>query len=140
MTMYEILKKETLAPNIVFMKFFAPKIANTAKPGQFVIIRADEKGERIPMGLSGWDEKEGTIDIVFYVLGTSTAKLSALEVGESVANIAGPLGTPTEVENFGRVICACGWTCTVTVPAVIPGMPGEVAVSVVVQGSVADPP
>jgi ferredoxin--NADP+ reductase len=106
--MYEILKKETLAPNIVFIKFFAPKIANTAKPGQFVIIRADEKGERIPMGLSGWDEKEGTIDIVFYVLGTSTAKLSALEEGESVANIAGPLGTPTEVENFGRVICACG--------------------------------
>jgi len=106
--MYEILKTETLVPNIVFMRFSAPKIASSARPGQFVIIRADEKGERIPMGLSGWDVEEGTIDIVFYVLGTSTAKLSTMKVGESVANIAGPLGTPTEVENFGRVICACG--------------------------------
>ncbi|HPT18866.1 MAG TPA: sulfide/dihydroorotate dehydrogenase-like FAD/NAD-binding protein, partial [Methanothrix sp.] len=106
--MYEIMKKETVAPNIIYMKFKAPKIAQSAKPGQFVIIRADERGERIPMGLAGWDEKEGTIDIVFYVLGTSTAKLSTLGEGEAVSNIAGPLGRPTEVENFGRVICACG--------------------------------
>ena len=97
-----------MAPNIIHIKFLAPKIALSARPGQFVIIRADEKGERIPMGLAGWDEKEGTIDIVFYVLGTSTAKLSTLGEGESVANIAGPLGKPTEIENFGRVICACG--------------------------------
>ena len=60
------------------------------------------------MGLAGWDEKEGTVDILFYILGTSTAKLSTLKVGQSVANIAGPLGKPTEIENFGRVICACG--------------------------------
>jgi ferredoxin--NADP+ reductase len=106
--MYEIITKETVAPNIIYMKFKAPKIASTARPGQFVIIRVDEKGERIPMGLAGWDEKEGTIDIVFYVLGTSTAKLSAMKEGESLVNIAGPLGTPTKIENFGRVICACG--------------------------------
>jgi len=106
--MYEIVKNETIVPNIVFMSFRAPKIASTARPGQFVIIRADERGERIPMGLAGWDEKEGTVDILFYILGTSTAKLSTLKVGQSVANIAGPLGKPTEIENFGRVICACG--------------------------------
>jgi ferredoxin--NADP+ reductase len=106
--MYEVIKTETLVPNIVFMRFKAPKIASSAKPGQFVIIRVDERGERIPMGLAGWDIEEGTIDIVFYILGTSTAKLATLKVGESVANIAGPLGTPTEVEKFGRVICACG--------------------------------
>jgi ferredoxin--NADP+ reductase len=106
--MYEIVKNETLVPNIVHMKFKAPKIASTARPGQFVIIRVDERGERIPMGLAGWDEKEGTVDIVFYVLGTSTAKLSTLKEGQSVANIAGPLGKPTQIENFGRVICACG--------------------------------
>jgi ferredoxin--NADP+ reductase len=106
--MYEIVTKETVAPNIIYMKFKAPKIASTARPGQFVIIRVDEKGERIPMGLAGWDEKEGTVDIVFYVLGTSTAKLSTMKEGECVTNIAGPLGTPTEIENFGRVICACG--------------------------------
>jgi len=106
--MYEIVKNETLIPNIVHMMFKAPKIASTARPGQFVIVRVDERGERIPMGLAGWDEKEGTIDIVFYVLGTSTAKLSTLKEGECVANIAGPLGKPTEIGNFGRVICACG--------------------------------
>jgi len=106
--MYEIITKETVAPNIIYMKFKAPKIALTAKPGQFAIIRVDEKGERIPMGLAGWDEIEGTVDIVFYVLGTSTAKLSAMKEGECVTNIAGPLGAPTEIENFGRVICACG--------------------------------
>ncbi len=106
--MYEIVKKETVAPNIIFMRFKAPKIARSALPGQFVIIRPDELGERIPMGLSGWDCDEGTIDIVFYVLGTSTAKLAVMDVGEPVANIAGPLGTPTEIDRFGRVICACG--------------------------------
>ncbi|TFH49753.1 MAG: sulfide/dihydroorotate dehydrogenase-like FAD/NAD-binding protein [Methanothrix sp.] len=106
--MYEIVTKETVAPNIIYMKIKAPKIASTARPGQFVIIRVDEKGERIPMGLAGWDEKEGTVDIVFYVLGTSTAKLSSMKEGECVTNIAGPLGTPTKIENFGRVICACG--------------------------------
>ncbi|GAB6265788.1 MAG: sulfide/dihydroorotate dehydrogenase-like FAD/NAD-binding protein [Methanothrix sp.] len=106
--MYEIVTKETVAPNIIHMKFKAPKIASSAKPGQFVIIRVDEKGERIPMGLAGWDEKEGTVDIVFYVLGTSTAKLSTMCEGDSVANIAGPLGKPSDIENFGRVICACG--------------------------------
>jgi len=108
MKMYEIIKKETLVPNIIYMRFKAPKIACTARPGQFVIIRTDERGERIPMGLAGWDAEEGTVDIVFYVLGTSTAKLSAMLEGESVSNIAGPLGTPTKIENFGRVICACG--------------------------------
>lgn len=106
--MYEIVKNETLAPNIVHMGFHAPKIANTARPGQFIIVRVDERGERIPMGIAGWDKTEGTVDIVFYVLGTSTAKLSTMKVGESVSNVAGPLGKPTEIDKFGRVICACG--------------------------------
>jgi len=106
--MYEILEKEEVAPNIIFMRFKAPKIARSAKPGQFVIIRVDEKGERIPMGLSGWNEKDGTIDILFYVLGTSTSKLTVLKPGEALINIAGPLGTPTDIQKFGTVICVCG--------------------------------
>lgn len=106
--MYEIIKNETVAPNIIYLRIHAPKIASAARPGQFIIIRADERGERIPMGLSGWDAEEGTVDIVFYVLGTSTAKLSVMRVGESLANVSGPLGTPTEIENYGHVICACG--------------------------------
>jgi ferredoxin--NADP+ reductase len=106
--MYQIVEKEALVPNIIYLKIRAPKVAKVARPGQFVIIRVDETGERIPMGLSGWDEREGTIEIVFYVLGTSTMKLGTLRVGDSVLNLAGPLGTPTEVGNFGTVICACG--------------------------------
>lgn len=108
MKMYQIVEKEALVPNIIYMKIKAPKVAKAARPGQFVIIRVDETGERVPMGLSGWDAGEGTVDIVFFVLGTSTMKLAALKVGDSVENLAGPLGAPTEIENFGTVICACG--------------------------------
>jgi len=92
--MYQIVEKEALVPNIIYLKIRAPKVAKVARPGQFVIIRVDETGERIPMGLSGWDEREGTIEIVFYVLGTSTMKLGTLRVGDSVLNLAGPLGNP----------------------------------------------
>ena len=106
--MYQIVEKEVLVPNIIYLKIKAPKIAKVALPGQFVIIRVDETGERMPMGLAGWDAEEGTIDIVFYVLGTSTMKLGTLREGDSVMNLAGPLGKPTEIENFGTVICACG--------------------------------
>ena len=106
--MYRIIKKEMLTPNIVFMRFEAPKIASSAHAGQFVIIRADETGERIPMMIADWDKEKGTMDIVFFILGTSTSKLASLTEGESVTNIAGPLGKPAEVENFGTVICACG--------------------------------
>jgi ferredoxin--NADP+ reductase len=106
--MYEVMKSVALAPTIVFMRFRAPKIAASANPGQFVILRVDERGERIPMSLAGWDVEQGTIDIVFYIIGTSTALLSTLRAGEFVANIAGPLGKPTELGNFGKVICACG--------------------------------
>jgi ferredoxin--NADP+ reductase len=106
--MYQIVEKEALVPNIIYLKIKAPKVAKVALAGQFVIIRVDETGERIPMGLAGWDAEEGTIDIVFYVLGTSTMKLGTLKVGDSIMNLAGPLGKPTEIENFGTVICACG--------------------------------
>jgi ferredoxin--NADP+ reductase len=106
--MYQIVEKEALVPNIIYLKIKAPKVAKVALPGQFVIIRVDETGERIPMGLAGWDEEEGTIEIVFYVLGTSTMKLGTLREGDSIMNLAGPLGKPTEIDNFGTVICACG--------------------------------
>ncbi len=106
--MYRIQKRENLTPNMLFMRFEAPKIAQSASPGQFVIIRADEKGERIPMMMANWDKEKGTVDIVFFVLGTSTSKLASLKEGQSVANIAGPLGTPTEIGNFGTALCACG--------------------------------
>jgi ferredoxin--NADP+ reductase len=106
--MYRIMMKESLTSNIVFMRFEAPTIAKSAHPGQFLIMRIDEKGERIPMMIAGWDRSQGTVDIVFFVLGTSTSKLASLKEGDIVANIAGPLGKPTEIRKFGTVICACG--------------------------------
>jgi ferredoxin--NADP+ reductase len=106
--MYRIQKSERLTPNMLFMRFEAPMIAQSARPGQFVIIRADEKGERIPMMMADWDKEKGTVDIVFFVRGTSTSKLASLKEGEFVSNIAGPLGTPTEIGSFGTVLCACG--------------------------------
>jgi ferredoxin--NADP+ reductase len=106
--MFRIQKRENLTPNMCFMRFEAPMIDQSARPGQFVIIRADEKGERIPMMMANWDKEKGTVDIVFFVLGTSTSKLASLEEGQWVANIAGPLGTPTEIGNFGTTLCACG--------------------------------
>jgi ferredoxin--NADP+ reductase len=106
--MYRIQKREDLTPNMLFMRFEAPKIAQSASPGQFVIIRADEKGERIPMMMADWDKEKGTVDIVFFIRGTSTSKLASLKEGQFVANIAGPLGTPTQIRNFGTVLCAGG--------------------------------
>ncbi len=106
--MYQIVKKESLVPNIIYIKVKAPGIARVAQPGQFVILRVDEPGERFPMSLAGWNRDEGTIDITFYVLGTSTMKLAALREGDYILNLVGPLGLPAQVESYGRVLCACG--------------------------------
>lgn len=106
--MYQIVKKEVLVPNLFYIKVKAPGIARAASPGQFVILRVDEFGERVPMSLAGWDAKEGTIEITFYALGTSTMKLAVLNEGDYIQNVVGPLGLPTEIENYGRVLLACG--------------------------------
>jgi len=106
--MYKILVKEELNSVIDFYKIEAPQIAAKAKAGQFVIIRVDEAGERIPLTLADWDSKEGTISLVVQRVGTSTGKLSCLAAGDSIANLVGPLGLATEVENYGTVICVGG--------------------------------
>lgn len=106
--MYGILEKEKLAPNVIHLKIEAPAVARKAQPGQFVILRVDEKGERIPISLAGWDRDQGTIDLIFLVVGTSTRKLSLLNPGASVLNAAGPFGRPTEIKHYGEVVCAAG--------------------------------
>jgi NAD(P)H-flavin reductase len=105
---YKILAKEKLSPVIDFMKIEAPAIAKKAKAGQFVVIRVDEKGERIPLTLADWDTKEGTITLVAMQVGTSTYKLSSLKTGEHILNLVGPLGLASEIENFGTVVCIGG--------------------------------
>ena len=106
--MYTIVTKEKLSPVIDFIKVKAPAIARKAKPGQFVIIRVDDVGERIPLTLADWDGKEGTISLVAMQVGTSTYKLAYLNAGEHILNLVGPLGLPSEIEKFGTVVCVGG--------------------------------
>jgi len=105
--MYKIVKKEVLVPNTIYLKAEAPEIARKAKPGQFVILRVDEVGERFPLSLAGWDEDEGTLEILFLIMGRSTMKLSALGEGDCIMDIVGPLGRPTEIEPYGNILSVC---------------------------------
>src|SRR4030043_603285 len=106
--MYKIVTKEKLCPVVDFFKIEAPAIAKKAKAGQFVVIRVDEVGERIPLTLADWDRKEGSLTLVVQKVGTSTYKLASYKVGDSIMNLVGPLGLPSEIENYGTVICIGG--------------------------------
>ncbi|MBM4464295.1 MAG: sulfide/dihydroorotate dehydrogenase-like FAD/NAD-binding protein [Chloroflexi bacterium] len=109
--MYEILAKEALAPVIKLMVISAPDVARQARAGQFVIVRPSEEGERIPLTIADYDRDEGTITIVFQEVGKTTMHLGTMEVGDELASFTGPLGNPTEIENYGTVICAAGGLC-----------------------------
>lgn len=106
--MYKILQADVLVPNIHQFKIEAPAVAKKAKAGQFVIVRTDEKGERIPLTIADWDTDEGSVTIVFMQVGTTTRKLAQLKTGDSIANFVGPLGLPTHTEKFGTVVCVAG--------------------------------
>lgn len=106
--LYEILKKMQLAPNIKLVKINAPEIAVKAKAGQFVILRVDETGERIPLTLAEWEPKKGTITLMFLEVGVSTRKLGTLEVGDEILDIVGPLGAPSDIKHYGSVAVVCG--------------------------------
>jgi len=106
--MYRILFKQNLVPSINLMRIAAPRVAKKARAGQFVVIRLDEKGERIPLTIADWDEKEGSITVVFMEVGTTTSRLAQLGEGDSVADFIGPLGLPAGIENFGTVVCVAG--------------------------------
>jgi ferredoxin--NADP+ reductase len=88
----------------------APRIARKAKPGQFVVLRVNETGERIPLTMAGTDPAGGTISLIFQVVGKSTALMRTLNVGDSIQDIIGPLGKPTHIENQGTVVCVGGGT------------------------------
>ena len=106
--MFKIMAKEKLNPVITMLKVEAPGIARKAQPGQFVVARVDEVGERFPISLADWDGNEGSITIVVMEIGTSTRKLACLDVDDYILNLAGPLGLPAHVENYGRVVCMGG--------------------------------
>jgi len=94
--MYPILEKRSLAEGIWLMKILAPRVAHAALPGQFVIVRTDEHGERIPLTVSDYDREQGSVTIVTQAIGASTRKICALEAGDALADFAGPLGHPSE--------------------------------------------
>jgi len=95
-------------PGIHLLKVAAPNVAKKARPGQFVVIRIDERGERIPLTIADWDEKEGSVTIVFMEVGTTTHRLATLGTGDYIADFVGPLGVPTHIEKFGTVVCVAG--------------------------------
>lgn len=94
--MYKIIEKRLLAPQIYLMDIEAPRVAKSAKPGQFIIVRMDEKGERIPLTICDYNKEKGTVTIVFQVVGASTLKMANYEVGQYFADFVGPLGQPSE--------------------------------------------
>ena len=106
--MYKILFREDLVPGIHLFKMEAPAVAAKAQAGQFVVVRIDERGERIPLTIADWDKDKGTVTIVFMEVGATTARLALLKKGDAIADFVGPLGVPAEIENYGTVVCVAG--------------------------------
>jgi len=106
--MFRITYRETLATKIHLFKIEGPTIARKALAGQFVVIRIDERGERIPLTLADWDGKEGSVTLVFMEVGATTFRLALLKAGDSIADFVGPLGVPAHIDKFGTVVCVAG--------------------------------
>ncbi len=106
--MPKILDQRRLVPNLHLLEVHAPEVARKCRPGQFVIIMPDERGERIPLSIADWDAERGSITTVFLVVGTSTRKLAALKAGDDIPVFVGPLGRPSEIAPFGTVVLAAG--------------------------------
>lgn len=106
--MYKIVSKKQFSQKVFCMEIEAPLIAKSRKPGNFVIVRVDKHSERMPLTIADANIQQGTITLVIQEVGLSSKKLCSLNAGEYIADIVGPLGNPTHIENFGTVICACG--------------------------------
>jgi ferredoxin--NADP+ reductase len=106
--MYEILEKKVLSDTVKLMKVKAPLVAKKAKAGQFIILRIDEKGERIPLTIADYDGKMGTVTIIFMEVGKTTKQLGTLNVGDALLNFVGPLGQPSDIEKYGTVVMIGG--------------------------------
>ena len=123
--MYEIVEKKVLSENVKLMKIKAPLVAKKAKAGQFIILRIDETGERIPLTIADFDRKKGTITIIFMEVGKTTKKLGTLNVGDSVLNFAGPLGVSSEVKEYGTVVMIGGGVGIAPLYPVVKALKGE---------------
>ncbi|MDR1523587.1 MAG: sulfide/dihydroorotate dehydrogenase-like FAD/NAD-binding protein [Endomicrobium sp.] len=117
--MYKILKKEEIGNRVYSIEVYAPEIARNAKPGQFIIFRIDDKGERVPLTVAGTDIEKGSVRIIFQVVGKSTTQLSLLNEGDFIEDFVGPLGHPTKIKNYGVVVAVAGGVGTAEVLPVI---------------------
>jgi len=106
--MFKVIESTPLVPNIHLVTVEAPEVARAIQPGQFVIIRAEEGGERIPLTASDWDYEQGTITLIFMVVGHTTHTLSQVKQGGALPTVVGPLGNALEIEYFGSVVCVGG--------------------------------
>lgn len=115
--MYRIVYKKELNPTVTMMEIEAPFVARKAEAGQFIILRTDSEGERIPLTVAGYDRERGTVRIIFQIVGATTAKLGKMEVGDCLADFAGPLGMPTDCEGV-RDVCIVGGGvgCAIALP------------------------
>jgi ferredoxin--NADP+ reductase len=109
--MFKIIRREEMAEGtVVLNEIEAPRIARKAQPGQFVILKANEEGERIPLTMAETDPEKGTLTIIYMVVGKSTALFKSLKVGDAYQDVIGPLGKATEIEKVGNVVCVGGGT------------------------------
>ena len=113
--MYRILEREDLTPIIHLFKIEAPRVARKAQAGQFVILHHGETGERIPLTIADRDREAGTVTVVFMEVGATTEKFAALQAGDAIDDFVGPLGKPTEIENYGTVVCVAGGFAIATI-------------------------
>ena len=115
--MYKILEKQELNNTVTRMKIHAPLVASKALPGQFIILRVNDKGERIPLTISDYDRQEGSVSIIFQIVGATTLELNNLKAGDSILDFVGPLGNPTNLEGLNKVcIIGGGVGCAIALP------------------------
>ncbi len=115
--MYKIVKKKVLNPTVILMDIEAPLVAKKAEPGQFIILRTDENGERIPLTIADFDRKKGTVTIIFQVVGATTEKLAHLNKGDSLCDFVGPLGKATHTDGLKKVaVVGGGVGCAIAYP------------------------
>ena len=115
--MYKIVKKEVLNPTVTKMVIEAPFVAAKAEPGQFIILRVNDEGERIPLTVAGYDREQGTVTIIFQIVGATTALLNAKEEGEYISDFVGPLGQKTKLDGLKKVcIVGGGVGCAIALP------------------------
>jgi NAD(P)H-flavin reductase len=113
--MYKILLSEDLVPRVHLYKIEAPAVAKKAQAGQFIMLRIDEQGERIPLTIADWDRDEGSVTVVVMEVGTTTQRLATLGTGDYIQDFVGPLGIPTHIEKMDHVVCVAGGFAVATI-------------------------